>query len=142
MRGGRRRGAAPDVSGLSRQRSCVAEAVKGLCGTSHARGARSPYPALSRQLARLHEQQCRIEQATLETASLMEYCARVRSALRHFTLEEKRRALEALNITVIWHPEQPLAIRASPLIDIASSASQCTGQSVGTSYAGQGSGRA
>ena len=37
----------------------------------------------------------------------MDYCARVRSALQHFTLEEKRQALEMLNITVTWHPEWP-----------------------------------
>ncbi|HEY5866189.1 MAG TPA: hypothetical protein VI542_11710 [Candidatus Tectomicrobia bacterium] len=88
------------------------------------------------ELARLHEQQCRIEKATLETASLIEYCARVRSELHPFTLEEKRRALEALNITVIWHPEQPLTIRARPPVDIASSASQCPGQP-GARCAGQ-----
>ena len=34
----------------------------------------------------------------------MDYCARVRAKLQHFTLEEKRQALNALNITVIWHP--------------------------------------
>ncbi len=58
-----------------------------------------------RELARLDDQQHLIEQAELETASLMEYCARVWSELQHFTLEEQRRALEALNITVTWHPE-------------------------------------
>src|SRR5262249_9596576 len=61
------------------------------------------------ELARLDDQQHLIEQAELETASLMEYCARVRAQLQHapFTLEEKRRALEALNITVTWHPTWP-----------------------------------
>jgi len=56
------------------------------------------------ELARLDTQQRLLDQAELETASLTEYCARVRSALQHFTLEEKRRALDALNITVVWHP--------------------------------------
>ena len=54
-----------------------------------------------------------MEQAELETASLTEYCARVRSELQRFTLEEKRRALEALNITVVWHPNKPIAIQGS-----------------------------
>jgi hypothetical protein len=59
------------------------------------------------ELARLDDQQRLIEQAELETTSLMDYCARVRSALQHFTLEEKRQVLEMLNITVTWHPEWP-----------------------------------
>ena len=59
------------------------------------------------ELARLDDQQRLIEQAELETTSLMDYCARVRSALQHFTLEEKRQALEMLNITVTCHPEWP-----------------------------------
>ncbi len=54
----------------------------------------------------------------------MEYCARVRSQLQHFTLEEKRLALEALNITVTWHPEHPLAIQGSIPVDIVSNTSQ------------------
>src|SRR5262249_10254513 len=60
-----------------------------------------------REIARLDEQQRLIEQTELETASLMEYCARVRSQLQHFTMEEKRRALEALDITATWHPDWP-----------------------------------
>jgi site-specific DNA recombinase len=59
------------------------------------------------ELARLDDQQRLIEQAELDTTSLMDYCARVRAQLQHFTLEEKRQALEMLNITVIWHPEWP-----------------------------------
>ena len=62
-------------------------------------------PVLSRNWP-LNQQRL-IEQAELETTSLMDYCARVRSALQHFTLEEKRQALEMLNITVTWHPEWP-----------------------------------
>jgi site-specific DNA recombinase len=59
------------------------------------------------ELARLDDQQRLIEQAELDTTSLMDYCARVRAQLQHFTLEEKRQALEMLNITVTWHPEWP-----------------------------------
>ena len=59
------------------------------------------------ELARLDDQQRLLEQAELENASLMDYCARVRSGVQHSTLEEKRQVLEALNITVTWHPEWP-----------------------------------
>jgi site-specific DNA recombinase len=72
------------------------------------------------ELARLDEQQDLIERAHVETAYLTEYCARVRSKLQHFTLEEKRLALEALNVTATWHPEKPLAVRGSIPMDIDS----------------------
>jgi site-specific DNA recombinase len=65
------------------------------------------------ELARLEAEQHLIAQTELETASLVDYCARVRVDLQQFTLEEKQRALEALNITVVWHPEQPLKIQGS-----------------------------
>jgi site-specific DNA recombinase len=63
--------------------------------------------SVEQELARLDDQQHLIEQAKLDTASLMEYCTRVRQELQHFTLEEKRKALEMLNITVTWHPGWP-----------------------------------
>jgi site-specific DNA recombinase len=69
--------------------------------------------SVERELARLDAEQRLIEQAELETASLMDYCTRVRSELQTFTTEEKRRALEALNITVVWHPNKPLEIQGS-----------------------------
>jgi hypothetical protein len=75
------------------------------------------------ELSRLDDQQRLIEQAELETTSLMEYCARVRAELHTFTLDEKRQALEALNITVIWRPEEPPEIHGSIPIAIVSSAS-------------------
>jgi len=56
------------------------------------------------ELARLDAEQRLIEQTEIETKALMGHCARVRSELQNFTLEEKRRAMEALDITVIWHP--------------------------------------
>jgi site-specific DNA recombinase len=65
------------------------------------------------ELARLDEQQRVIEQTELETTALIEYCARVRSEVQHFTLEEKRKALESLNITVIWRPGELPEIRGS-----------------------------
>jgi site-specific DNA recombinase len=74
------------------------------------------------ELTRLEAEQSFIEQAELETASLMDYCARVRSGLQHPTIEEKRRALEALNITVVWHPEKPLQIKGSIPVRIVSNA--------------------
>jgi len=66
-----------------------------------------------RELARLDAEQYLIEQTEIETKSLMDYCVRVRQEVQHFTPEEKRRALEALNITVVWHPNKPLEIQGS-----------------------------
>jgi hypothetical protein len=82
--------------------------------------------SLEQELARLDSQQHLIEQAELETASLMEYCARVQAELQHFTLEEKRRALDALDITVIWHPEKPPEIHGSIPAGIVSSVTRYT----------------
>jgi hypothetical protein len=65
------------------------------------------------ELARLDAEQRLIAQAELETASLIDYCTRVRAELQIFTVAEKRRALEALNITAVWHPTRPLEIRGS-----------------------------
>jgi site-specific DNA recombinase len=79
-----------------------------------------------RELARLAEQQRLIEQVELETASLMEYCERVRSQLQHFTLEERQLALEALGITVVWQPDKPLHIYGNiPVQEIVSNAVRC-----------------
>jgi site-specific DNA recombinase len=58
------------------------------------------------ELTRLDAEQRLIEQTEIETKSLMDYCARVRQELQHFTPEEKRRALEALNITSSMAPKQ------------------------------------
>jgi hypothetical protein len=74
----------------------------------------------AQELARLDEQQHLIEQAAMETASLTDYCARVRSALQTFTVEEKRRALEVLNITVRWYPNRKPEIQGSIPVDIVS----------------------
>jgi hypothetical protein len=76
------------------------------------------------ELSRLDAEQCAIEQNELEITSLMEYCVRVRSELLHFTLEEKRRALEALSIMVVWYPEKPPGIHGSILVTIATRAPQ------------------
>jgi site-specific DNA recombinase len=79
--------------------------------------------SVEQELARLDDQQRLIEQTELETESLMEYCACVRSELQHSTLEEKRQALDALDITVIWRPGEPPEIHGSIPIAIVSSAS-------------------
>jgi hypothetical protein len=44
--------------------------------------------------------------------------------LYSFTLEEKQRALEALNITVIWRPGEPPEIHGSLPIEIVPNASR------------------
>jgi hypothetical protein len=77
-----------------------------------------------RELTRLDDQQRLIERADLETASLIEYCVRVRLELQHFTLDEKRRALEALDLTVIWHPDKPPDMYGSIPVGIVSNAPQ------------------
>jgi site-specific DNA recombinase len=74
------------------------------------------------ELARLDAEQHALEHSELETASLMDYCTRVRAKLQHFTLEEKRQALKALNITVIWHPGKPLKIYGSIPVVISTNA--------------------
>lgn len=79
--------------------------------------------SIERELSHLDDQQHAMEQAALEIASLEDYCTRVRSQLQHFTTEEKRLALEALNITVTWHPENPVQIHGSIPVGIASDAS-------------------
>ena len=64
--------------------------------------------SLEHEMVRLDDQQRLLEQVALNTASLAEYCQRVREALHRFTAEEKRLALDALNITAVWHHGTPL----------------------------------
>ena len=82
--------------------------------------------SVQHEIARLDDQQRRLEQVEVETASLVDYCARVRQNLTRFDLAEKRLALEALNIVVTWHPENPLTIQGSIPVDIADNAPWCT----------------
>jgi hypothetical protein len=58
--------------------------------------------------------------------SLVEYCQRVHTNLQRFDLAEQRRALAALNITVVWHPDMPLEITGSIPVEIAYSTVNCT----------------
>jgi site-specific DNA recombinase len=81
--------------------------------------------SIAQELARLDEQQQRLIETTLETAAIEEYCARVRSNLKEFTIEEKRQALEALNVQAVWLPGQPLKMRAGIVVDIVSNTSIC-----------------
>ena len=69
--------------------------------------------SVEQEVARLDAEQRLIEQTEIETKSLMDYCARVRQELQHFTLAEKRRAIEALSITGVWRPNKPLEIQGS-----------------------------
>jgi site-specific DNA recombinase len=83
----------------------------------------------AQEMARVDEQQRLLEQAELETAALKDYCARVRAQLQHFTLEEKQRVLEVLNIAVTWHPARPApqieGSLPSEIFAIVNSASVC-----------------
>jgi len=81
--------------------------------------------SLEREIARLDAEQQLLRQVELETTSLVEYCQSVWNTLRQFSAEEKRLALEALNISVVWHPDKPLEIRGSIPVDIASNTSGC-----------------
>jgi site-specific DNA recombinase len=76
-----------------------------------------------RELARLDEQARLLEQIELETASLVAYCQRVRDNLTRFDDDEKRLALDALQITVYWSPDTPIEIIGNIPVSIASTAS-------------------
>jgi hypothetical protein len=73
----------------------------------------------------LDDQQRLIEQADLEIASLMAYCERVRAELQTSNIEEKRLALEALDITVIWQPGELPEIHGNISMAIVSNAACC-----------------
>ena len=51
---------------------------------------------------------------------------RVRSQSQRFDLAEKRRALDALNITVLWYPDKPPDIHGSIPMRIVTNAVACT----------------
>jgi hypothetical protein len=46
---------------------------------------------------------------------------RGRSQLPHFTLAEKRQALDAFNISAVWRPDKPLHITGNISVEIVSS---------------------
>jgi hypothetical protein len=77
------------------------------------------------EITRLTEQQRLLERAVLELTSLITYCERVCENLRDFSMKEKQLALEALNITVVWHPEKDPDITGSIPIGIAYSTPGC-----------------
>jgi site-specific DNA recombinase len=78
---------------------------KGVKATIDARRA-----SAEQEIALLDAQQRFIEQEELQTVSLEVLCAHVRTELQSFNIEEKRRALEALNTIAIWRPGEPLEI--------------------------------
>jgi site-specific DNA recombinase len=82
--------------------------------------------SLEREMSRLDEQQQLLEQVTLETASLVAYCQRVCRNLQRLDYAEKRLALDALNIRVVWHHNKPLEMHGSIPVAIASDAPCCT----------------
>jgi site-specific DNA recombinase len=57
------------------------------------------------ELARLEAQQHLIKQAELGIAALKEFLARERQNILNYTMEEKRRAIEALDVEVVWYPD-------------------------------------
>jgi len=77
------------------------------------------------EITRLAEQQRVLEHAVLEMASLTTYCARVRENLGDFSMEEQRLAMDALNISVVWHPDKPLKMRGSIPVGVGYSTPGC-----------------
>ena len=71
-----------------------------------------------REPVRLAAEQRITEQTEIETQFLIDDCTRVRQALQHCTPEDKRRAIAALNITVVWHPNKPLAVQGNIPIEM------------------------
>ena len=108
-----------DVYGHGRYR-CTLQPYQdeGQTHTKRSISARSTASGLEQEIAHHEAEQRRLEQTQVEVAALQDYCARVRANLQHCTMEEKQRALEALDIRVTWHPEKPLEIRGSiPLVE-------------------------
>jgi Skp family chaperone for outer membrane proteins len=82
--------------------------------------------SLEQEIARLNKQQEILVHAELETASLMTYCQRVAENLTNFGFADKRRAIEALGITVVWSREKPLAINGSIPVAIEDYSTCCS----------------
>jgi site-specific DNA recombinase len=78
--------------------------------------------SVHQELARLEAQERLLVQATLKATALTDYCQRVCANLKRFDTAEKRLALDALHIGVVWHPDKPLDITGSIPLDIASDA--------------------
>jgi hypothetical protein len=75
----------------------------------------------------LHEQQAQCDAAIallqstiVRVDQLIDECARVRSGLQTLSYEEKRGALQALDIQVTWAEGQPLTVKARIALEIAS----------------------
>jgi site-specific DNA recombinase len=82
--------------------------------------------SVEQEIECLDGQQRVLDQVQMETTSLAAYCQPPAGNLQRFDLAEKRLALEALGITVVWHPDKPLEIRGSiPIEEIVSNAIRC-----------------
>jgi site-specific DNA recombinase len=73
--------------------------------------------SLLREQAEATRQLDAIGVAVQHVGALTQYCTRVHHRLQTFDDAEKRMALHALNIRVIWTPGQPLTIQGSIPID-------------------------
>jgi len=69
--------------------------------------------ACEQELARLQEQQSDLNHDVLQTASLTAYCQAVVLNLGTLSYAEKRTALHALSIVVVWERGKPIAISGS-----------------------------
>lgn len=84
--------------------------------------------SLAQELAALEGRRREVAEAAHDTAALVDYCRRVRANLRDFTLDEKHRALEALGVAVVWHPDREPEITGSIPLPTASTPSRWSGQ--------------
>jgi site-specific DNA recombinase len=69
--------------------------------------------SLKDQHAQLEAELNRVQSNMHHVDQLIEYCARVRKRLQTFSFEEKRLALEALDIQATWAADQALSVRGS-----------------------------
>jgi site-specific DNA recombinase len=78
----------------------------------------------AQELARLADEAQALAHLEQEAISLRRYCQQVRAKLTRLTDEEKRVALDALNIVVYWAPDKLLEITGSIPVCITSNASR------------------
>ena len=75
------------------------------------------------ELAVLDAAEQQMQASVTMLTELRDYCAQVRTQLREFTMEERRLAIEALNICAVWTPGEDLDITGAITIPIASCSS-------------------
>jgi site-specific DNA recombinase len=75
--------------------------------------------SVEQELARLAEQQHRLEYIDVKRTAIADYCQRVSSRLKKYTRDEKREALEVFDIVVTWYPDKSIDIKGVIPIEFA-----------------------